>query len=64
MVVLVIVIMVLFQSSTVSEISLVTSDLIESPVVTSFLDPFTILYALIMEILGVIFEFATIAFIN
>jgi hypothetical protein len=52
------------QSYSVNEISLVTSDLIESPVITSFFDPITIVYALIMEILGIIFEFVTIAFIN
>ena len=64
MIAIVILIMLVFESASIAEIDLVTSDLIESPVITSFFDPVFILYAFVMEILGVIFEQTTICFIN
>ena len=64
MIAIVIIVMLAFESASFAEIELITSDLIESPVITSFFDPIFVGYALVMEILGVIFEFTTIAFIN
>lgn len=46
------------------EIDEITSDVIVNQVITSFFDPMTIVYALIMELLGIIFEYCTLYFIN